>query len=64
MKPIFFSLLLLGLTLMGYSQKIEVLPTAKQQEWIQNEIGVIIHLDINIFAPETFNYEKKKPYLL
>ena len=60
MKRIFFSSLLLGLTLMGHSQKMEVLPTAKQQEWIQNEIGVIIHLDINIFAPETFNYEKKE----
>lgn len=28
-------------------------------EWIEKEVGVIIHLDINIYAPETFDYSKK-----
>ena len=54
------TLLLSGVTLCSFSQKIQVLPSAKQVEWINNEIGVIIHLDINIFEPTTFNYEKKE----
>ena len=60
MKPIFLTCLLVGLFQLGHGQITEVLPSAKQQAWIENEIGVIIHLDINIFAPETFNYEKKE----
>ena len=31
------------------------LPTPQQVEWSDAEIGVIIHLDINIFAPDTFD---------
>lgn len=42
-----------------FSQNIEVLPTSQQIKWINQEIGVIIHLDINIYAPETFDYAKK-----
>ena len=38
---------------------VHVLPNPRQVEWSDMEIGVIIHLDINIFAPETFDYEKK-----
>lgn len=60
MRYLFFYFFLLIQPIFGNSQKNEVLPSAKQQEWIQNEIGVIIHLDINIYAPETFNYEKKE----
>lgn len=33
-----------------------VLPTSSQIEWAEAELGVIIHYDINVFAPETFNY--------
>jgi|688.fasta_scaffold00723_8 alpha-L-fucosidase len=36
-----------------------VLPNPKQVAWIDKEVGVIIHLDINIYAPETFDYAKK-----
>jgi alpha-L-fucosidase len=32
----------------------EVLPTPQQTEWANAEIGVIIHLDIDIFAPEKY----------
>ncbi len=39
---------------------VEVLPNSRQTEWSDKEIGVIIHLDINIFAPETFDYSKKE----
>lgn len=42
------------------AQSGKVLPTPSQAEWINKEIGVIIHLDINIFAPETFDYKKKE----
>ncbi len=37
----------------------DVLPNSRQVQWSDMEMGVIIHLDINIFAPETFDYEKK-----
>ena len=36
-----------------------VLPTEEQVAWANAEIGVIIHLDINIYAPETFQYNDK-----
>lgn len=38
----------------------EVLPTAEQIAWHEAEVGVIIHLDINIYAPETFDYKKRE----
>jgi alpha-L-fucosidase len=37
-------------------QSLDVLPTPQQVEWINQELGVIIHMDINIYAPETFDY--------
>jgi alpha-L-fucosidase len=43
-----------------FSQNISVLPTDQQVEWINSEIGVIIHFDINIYSPETFDYSKKE----
>jgi alpha-L-fucosidase len=43
-----------------FAQAPKILPTPKQVEWINKEIGVIIHLDINIYAPETFDYTKKE----
>lgn len=42
------------------NQVQEVLPTKEQIAWHEAEIGVIIHLDINIYAPETFDYAKKE----
>ena len=33
-----------------------VLPTKEQVQWADAEMGVIIHLDINIYAPNTFQY--------
>lgn len=36
-----------------------VLPTNDQVVWTEAEIGVIIHMDINIFSPNTFRYEDK-----
>ncbi len=36
-----------------------VLPTREQVRWADREIGVIIHLDINIFAPATFDYGRR-----
>lgn len=38
------------------SQSVQALPTASHLEWADAEIGVIIHYDINVFAPETFRY--------
>ncbi len=36
------------------------LPTQNQIRWADAEIGVIIHLDINIFAPGTFDYARRE----
>ena len=38
----------------------KVLPTPSQLEWADAEIGVIIHLDINIYSPDSFNYRRKE----
>jgi alpha-L-fucosidase len=43
----------------AWGQKVaEVLPTPEQVAWANAEMGVIIHLDINIYAPDTFDYSK------
>lgn len=36
-----------------------ILPLIEQERWANPEIGVIIHSDINIYAPETIRYEDK-----
>ena len=36
------------------SAPVVVLPTQPQIDWAEAEIGVIIHFDINIYAPETY----------
>ena len=52
---------LVGSIMKGYCQtQPKVLPTMEQVNWADKEIGVIIHLDINIFAPDTFDYTKKE----
>jgi alpha-L-fucosidase len=37
-----------------------ILPSKSQIEWADCEIGVIIHLDINIFEPDNFDYSRKE----
>ena len=37
----------------------KVLPSPQQLSWADAEIGVIIHLDINIFTPDTYHYRQK-----
>ncbi|MEO6837490.1 MAG: alpha-L-fucosidase [Ginsengibacter sp.] len=44
----------------GQSMKSVVLPTPQQNNWANAEIGVIIHLDMNIFAPETYKAGQKE----
>lgn len=36
------------------------LPTGPQLAWADKEIGVIIHLDIPIFLPDSFDYDRKE----
>ncbi len=52
-----------GILIFGFfsnkSQAQLVLPTMEQVKWSEAEIGVIMHYDINIFAPETFRYNDK-----
>ena len=38
----------------------DVLPSKEQVQWANAEIGVIIHLDINIYEPNSFDYKNKK----
>lgn len=54
------SCILLGMTISSFAQKEEVLPSKSQVEWANSEIGVIITYDINVYAPETFDYSKKE----
>ena len=51
-------LIALGTTL--FAQSTKVLPTKSQLAWANSEIGVLIHYDINVFAPQTFDYSKKE----
>jgi alpha-L-fucosidase len=44
----------------GVRKNAEVLPTIQQVAWANKEIGVIIHLDINIYVPETFDYARRE----
>lgn len=37
-----------------------VKPTPEQVAWSDAQIGVIIHYDINVFAPKSFNYSDSK----
>jgi len=36
------------------------LPTTSQLAWADKEVGVIIHLDMPIFAPDSFDYDRKE----
>ncbi len=51
------------LTVLGanlFAQSTKVLPTKSQLERVNSEIVVLIHYDINVFAPQTFDYSKKR----
>jgi len=39
---------------------LPVLPTPSQLRWADAEIGVIIHLDINIYAPDTYRFGRRE----
>lgn len=53
--------LLIFVPFLGNAQKkVEVLPTPQQVNWANAEIGVIIHMDMNIFAPDTYHYGRKE----
>lgn len=54
----FFALFLAGCTNKNDAQL--VMPSKEQVVWADSEIGVIIHLDINIYAPNTFRYDDRK----
>jgi alpha-L-fucosidase len=55
---VFITFLNCFFTLPAFGQS-QVLPSVDQVKWADAEIGVIIHLDINIYAPETFDYKDK-----
>lgn len=56
-KQIAFNLTILSLFFCKNAQcQHFILPTKEQVAWADAEMGVIIHLDINIFAPHTFQY--------
>jgi len=38
----------------------QVRPTASQLAWADKEVGVIIHFDINIFSPDSFDYNRRE----
>ena len=44
----------------GQSLNNPILPTPQQVAWSNAEIGVIIHLDINLYAPDTYRAGDKK----
>lgn len=53
-----FLMLMIVARMPSFSQ--QVLPSKDQIAWADAEIGVIIHLDINIYAPASFDYKKKE----
>ncbi len=54
-----FNLVFLTIDVAKAQKQHTALPTPEQVEWANAEIGVIIHLDINIYAPNTFSYKDK-----
>ena len=66
MKRILWSVTITALPMLvtsnciGQSLKSNVLPTSQQADWANAEIGVIIHLDMNIFAPANYHSGQKE----
>jgi len=44
----------------GNSVLAQVRPTAAQLAWADKEVGVIIHFDINVFSPDSFDYYRRE----
>ncbi|MBK8945950.1 MAG: alpha-L-fucosidase [Ignavibacteriae bacterium] len=59
MKIIFMGIILLT-SIINCQTSENILPTKSQIAWADCEIGVIIHLDISIFKPETFDFNNKE----
>jgi len=59
-STLFLSSFFLGLFIVPARCQTTVLPTNEQVAWADAEIGVIIHLDINIYAPESFDYKDNR----
>ncbi len=56
-----FTIASLFLSARGMAQEARpVLPTEQQVRWADAEVGVIIHLDINVFAPGSFDYARSE----
>lgn len=61
MKKIYLPVVLqCTILISAFAQSKRIVPSKEQLQYQQQEIGVIIHLDINIYAPETFDYAKKE----
>ncbi|MEO9004683.1 MAG: alpha-L-fucosidase, partial [Ginsengibacter sp.] len=43
----------------GQTIKSNVLPTTQQVIWADEDIGVIIHFDIDLYVPDTYHYGQK-----
>jgi alpha-L-fucosidase len=46
--------------LRAQTAKQKIRPSLSQVNWADAELGVIIHLDINIFTPDSFDYHRKE----
>jgi len=57
---VFISIFLAAFFKVVSQDSITVLPSKSQLVWADCEIGVIIHLDINIFDPDHFDYKNRK----
>jgi len=66
MKKIIWSIALSVLSILIFSNSdaaqstSKILPTPQQVNWANAEIGVIIHMDMNIFAPDTYHSGQKE----
>lgn len=62
MKKLVYILMFIAITVLqatAQPSKNPFLPTPQQVAWSNAEIGVIIHLDINLYAPDTYRSEDK-----
>ena len=60
-RAVCIALLLFLLPFESFAQRENLtLPSPSHLEWADAEIGVIIHFDINVLAPSTFDYSKRE----
>ncbi len=57
---VFISIFLATFLKVNSQDSLAVLPSKSQLAWADCEIGVIIHLDINIFDPDHFDYKNRE----